>query len=246
MSVEVDLDLGSAAVSYRPAAGKERCRSADRVSLAALFEAVPWRTFRSYYGQRHYSGSWWSSTMRDHVIYESRLELSRLVLADFDPVVRRIVAQPFMMTATVQGHSRRHILDYLWDTADGPVVVDVVRAERLTHPDTELLCRWTRAVVEACGWDYRVLSEPPSVRLDGVAFLAGYRRDWLINAVILREMRSRIDDLAGLTIAEAEAEFVAHPRPLVRAALMHMLWSHELLIDLDKPLRPAAVLEVVG
>ena len=30
------------------------------------------------------------------------------------------------VTASVQGRPRRHILDYLLDTADGPVVVDVV------------------------------------------------------------------------------------------------------------------------
>jgi hypothetical protein len=106
---------------------------------AALLGAVPWRTFRWYFGQRHYSGAWWSATVRDHVIYESRLELSRLLLADFDPLVRGIVAQPFMVTATVRGESRRHILDYLWDTVDGPVVVDVVRAERSLTPDAAFL-----------------------------------------------------------------------------------------------------------
>jgi hypothetical protein len=131
MSVAVDVDLGSAVVSYWPAVGEERSLPAERVSSAALFEGAPWRTFRWYYGQRHYSGTWWSETMRDHVIYESRLELSHLQLADFDPDVRRILAQPFMVTATVDGRPRRHIQDYLWDTVDGPVVVDVVRAERL-------------------------------------------------------------------------------------------------------------------
>jgi hypothetical protein len=246
MSVDVDVDLGSAVVSYRPAAGGERCVPAERVSSAAVFDAIPWRTFRWYAGQRHYSGTWWSSTMRDHVIYESRLELSRLVLADFDPAVRRIVAQPFMVTATVRKQSRRHILDYLWDTVDGPIVVDVVRTERLEQPDVALLCQWTRAFVESLSWDYQILSEPPLTRLDNVRFLAGYRRDWLINTHVLREMRSRIGDLAGLTIEEAEAEFVAHPHPLVRAALMHLLWCHELIVDLDKPLRPKTVLEVAG
>jgi hypothetical protein len=137
MSVDVDVDLGSAVVSYRPAGGKERCLAVERASSTALLAAASWRTFRWYYGQRHYSGSWWSSTMRDHVVYESRLELSRLMLADFDPSVRRIVAQPFMLTATVHGHPRRHIPDYLWDTADGLVVVDVVRAERLAQRDID-------------------------------------------------------------------------------------------------------------
>jgi len=98
MSDGVDVDLDTATISYRPAAGEERSLPAGRVSVSALLEAVPWRTFRWYFGQRHYSGTWWSATIRDHVIYESRLELSRLLLADFDPRVRRISAQPFMVT----------------------------------------------------------------------------------------------------------------------------------------------------
>jgi hypothetical protein len=104
MSVGVDVDLGSAVISYRPAAGEERSLPTQRVSSAALFDGVPWRMFRWYFGQRHYSGTWWSATMRDHVIYESRLELSRLLLADFDPDVRRIAAQPFMLTTSRACH----------------------------------------------------------------------------------------------------------------------------------------------
>ena len=43
----------------------------------------------------HYSGTYWSATERGHVIYESRLELARLLFADFDASVNRIFAQPF-------------------------------------------------------------------------------------------------------------------------------------------------------
>ena len=60
-------------------------------------DVLPWRTFRWYYGQQHYSGSYWASTMSAHVIYESRLELARLLMADFDTSVNHIVAQPFLM-----------------------------------------------------------------------------------------------------------------------------------------------------
>jgi hypothetical protein len=55
-------------------------------------DVLPWRTFRWYYGQQHYSGSYWASTMSAHVIYESRLELARLLMADFDTSVNHIVA----------------------------------------------------------------------------------------------------------------------------------------------------------
>ena len=44
-----------------------------------------------------------ASTQRDHVIYESRLELAVLLSADFDPSVVGIVAQPFLLRANVGG-----------------------------------------------------------------------------------------------------------------------------------------------
>ena len=40
-------------------------------------------------------GSYWSATEGRHVIYESRLELAKLLFADFDRSVHRICAQPW-------------------------------------------------------------------------------------------------------------------------------------------------------
>lgn len=76
-------------IEYRLADGATVARVVDRVALGALFDAVPWRTFRWYTGQRHYSGVYWAATECAHVIYESRLELAELLLADFDPGVSR-------------------------------------------------------------------------------------------------------------------------------------------------------------
>ena len=74
-----------------------------------LSNAAPWRTFRWYRGQKHYSGTYWASTEESHVIYESRLGLARLLYADFDGAVRRIVAQPFLLKAKVDRRVRRHV-----------------------------------------------------------------------------------------------------------------------------------------
>jgi len=41
-------------------------------------------------------------------VYESRLELASLLLADFDPEVAVIAAQPFLVTAPSGGRVRRH------------------------------------------------------------------------------------------------------------------------------------------
>jgi hypothetical protein len=52
-----------------------------------MADRAPWRVLRQYKGQKHLSGLFWSSTMGGHVGYESLLELSRLLIADFDPDV---------------------------------------------------------------------------------------------------------------------------------------------------------------
>jgi hypothetical protein len=53
----------------------------------------------------------WSATERGHVIYESRLELARLLFADFDASVNRIVAQPFLLKAGLKAGVRQHVPD---------------------------------------------------------------------------------------------------------------------------------------
>ena len=82
MSDVVVVELDSAAVAYRPAAGEKRCVPAAEAAPTMLFQAAPWRTFRWYFGQRHYSGTYWSAAECDHVVYESRLELANLLLAE--------------------------------------------------------------------------------------------------------------------------------------------------------------------
>jgi hypothetical protein len=79
--------------------------------------------------------------------------------------------------------------------------------------------------------------------LNNVRFLAGYRRDWLINAKAVAELRSQAPKLAGLRIDEAERRIAVIPHPLVRSALLHLLWRQEFIVDLTRPLGPSTVLE---
>jgi hypothetical protein len=80
-------------VSIRQSAdGSEASLPWERATTEALSLAAPWRTIRWHDGQRHFSGTYWSATDRGHVIYESRLELARLLFADFDGSVNRIFA----------------------------------------------------------------------------------------------------------------------------------------------------------
>ena len=120
----------------------------------------------------------------------------------------------------------------------------MVRAERMSHPGIALLCAWTRLIVESLGWSYLVVNEPDPVRFGNVRFLAGYRREWLINQDILADIRSQRGRFAGMSIAEAETTISGCPKQLVRPALLHLVWSNEYSVALDEPLRPSTVLEV--
>ena len=80
-----DVESGaSVSLSIRGSDGVVLDVSTHDVTPALFQDVLPWRTFRWHYGQRHYSGSYWASTTSAHVIYESRLELARLLVADFD------------------------------------------------------------------------------------------------------------------------------------------------------------------
>ncbi|MFG2626512.1 TnsA-like heteromeric transposase endonuclease subunit [Streptomyces sp. NPDC048473] len=124
------------------------------VRLADFTWSVPWRSFRSVRGQMHHSGRSASATMAGPVVYESRLELARLLLADMDPAVRGIYAQPCRLTARVGGRVRRYIPDFLLVMASGTVrVVNVEPAERLSGPEiVEALAR-PGELIERHGWE---------------------------------------------------------------------------------------------
>jgi hypothetical protein len=84
-------------LSYRTRDGSERTVAFDQARAHDLAAAAAWRRLRWYRGQPHYAGIYWSATTNGHVVYESRLELARLLLADFDPAIVSIVAQPFQL-----------------------------------------------------------------------------------------------------------------------------------------------------
>ncbi|MGW4371940.1 TnsA-like heteromeric transposase endonuclease subunit [Nocardia takedensis] len=220
--------------------GSEEVAPFAAVSAEALGRADPWRRFRWYHGQKHFSGTYWSDTESAHVIYESRLELARLLFADFDRSVHRIVAQPFLLRVEIGGKLRRHIPDFLLLTRTGPIVVDVKPAARLGNPSVAFTFGWTEQVVTARGWRYEVWSEPDPVELENVRFLAGYRRGWLFNPGVVEVVRASV--VSGMSLGEAVGCVSGFPPAAVRASLLHLLWRQEFRIDVSARLRSATIL----
>jgi DNA-binding transcriptional ArsR family regulator len=226
-------------VRYRRADGEFAETTLDRVVPAEVVAGLPVREFRWYKGRQHYSGWYWSATMNGHVVYESRLELARIMLADFDPAVAGLAAQPFQLTGPDGGRDRRHVPDLLLAGGDGAVtVVDVKAASRLRDPEVRAQFSWTRAVAASRGWGFEAWSGAGRELLDNVRFLAGYRRGVVISAGLLPVVLDAVREQA--TIGSVERALAGeYPVQLVRPAALHLLWTGRLRADLRRPLGAA-------
>jgi hypothetical protein len=60
-------------VRYRRAAGEFVDTTLERVPVDDVVDGRPVREFSSYKGRRHYSGWYWSATVKNLLAYESRL-----------------------------------------------------------------------------------------------------------------------------------------------------------------------------
>ncbi|UEB24858.1 MULTISPECIES: TnsA-like heteromeric transposase endonuclease subunit [Mycobacterium avium complex (MAC)] len=208
-------------------------RPLGSVSRAVMADTMPIRTFRWFEGQRHYPGTYWSATESAHVIYESRLELSRVLLADFDPTVERIFAQPLTIHAWVGERHRLHTPDYLLIRGAELVFVAVKSVGQLDDPEVQETLEWVRDAIEEQGWSFEVASEPTQPYFDNVRFLAGYRRAQSISQTVADEFRAQ--NLGGMSFGDAMRHSGA-AEPVARAALLHLLWAHEVDADLAQPL----------
>lgn len=214
----------------------------DRLRLADFRHSVPWRQVRSRHGQAHYPGSYASATTGGFVIYESRLELARLLLADFDPQVEQIYAQPFRLAARAGGRVRHHVPDFLLVSAGGTArLVNVKPAARLQDPEVTEALAWPGVLAGRLGWEYEVWSGTDAAVLENVRFLAGYRRPGAVPAAEAERAWELVRD--GEHLADAELRLAGgRPRHEVRPALLALLWAGRLTTDLTRPLSGESVL----
>lgn len=237
--------MDSIEVSYRSSDGLPITVSPSNLDAATVAAGQPWRTFPWYLGQRHYSGVYWAATNQDLVGYESRLERAHLMALDFDVSVRRISSQPFHIVVRDGGPPFRRTPDFLCLTERGPLVIDVKPQRELDKPKTRQALDRTHRIIESWGWEYRVCAEPDPTIHNNVRFLAGYRRGWLFDQELLRELRSLTSASESFRIHDLVMG-VNHPAPKALAAVLHLLWRQELRADLTRPLSKMTALVVAS
>lgn len=101
-----------------------------------LVHGRPVREIPTYAGQKHYPGLFWSATTGSLICYESRLECSRLLLADHAMDVTWIASQPVWLIGRDGAAVHKHVPDLLLQLADGGyLLVDVKPAKFAARPE---------------------------------------------------------------------------------------------------------------
>lgn len=228
-------------VRYVDADGESVTTSLRQLDLKRVSTALPVRRLKSHARQRHYSGQFWSATTSCHVPYESRLELDRLWLADFDSDVHWIAAQPMWFTGSDEGALRRHAPDLLLTDRRGAMtVVDVKPAEFVKHSKVQAVFSWTARLCQAKGLRYEVWSGADPVTLANIRMFATARRGVGPAELATASAAGR----TGMTIGQVEGLLAASGKPGGRLALLSMLWRGDWAVDMTRPVDSTSVLSV--
>lgn len=225
-------------VAYVASDGSEVRRPLADVWAVRFEDVAPVRAFTSYRGQRNFPGLWWSATAGGHIGYESWLERDHVMLLDFDPAVVGTSSQPFWLFWSSQaGKPISHAPDYFARRGDGSAIVVDCRPAESRRARDWVKFEATRAACDQVGWEFRLLGAPDPVRVRNVRWLAAYRHQ-----------RHRLEPAAShLLAAFAEpaalmdgALAVGEP-VVVLPVLFHLLWVHELTVDVSVPLHADAL-----
>ena len=178
------------------------------------------------------------------MIYESRLELARLLFADFEMGVQRIAAQPFLSRCPVDGKERRHIPDYLPMTTAGRVIADVKPRRRVGLEDGGIHIRVDQVGVARAGMELRGVERATTHRAGECSGPCRLSEGVVVRSDALGAVRSAVRE--GITIGEALSAVVSYPEPSVRTALLHLLSRQGFRVDLAQRLTAASMLRTAS
>jgi len=203
------------------------------VTPEAVFDAPPARKLRNYKGRWSTPATYWFEKTAEHLRVDSKLERTRLMLADFDRSTVRAKPQPFQIISTIDGKKVTHIPDFFFAFAGTPGSYGVcnvrhpggvasppfVRAVRLVQ-DLGALMGWTEEV-----WTGEMLDRTFFRNVRG---LLAFRNPEVIPpaalSAALAMQPATLKDIGEHPVAGVEPEYV-------RGAVMHLLWHQRWTID---------------
>ena len=184
--------------------------------------------------------------------FESTLERDFYLGLEFDPTIKSYEEQPIRLTGTIDGKKVVYVPDCLITYSDGKpkVLAEVKRAEEIANGATGLLMRLelARQYAEEQGIEFKVFteSEIQSPSLGTRRFIYGFSSP-------PRDLEARKGDILTIVSAAGELSLKDLLQKLsddkaVRARfspiIWHLLFTGELVADLDLPISYSTVLRI--
>ncbi|WP_248704864.1 hypothetical protein [Curtobacterium sp. MWU13-2055] len=205
----------------------------------------PTRDYSRRKSQRHKPVAVWTHTTHGHVHCESRLEREFVLLADFDPRVAHISAQPFTALWPNGFPLKKHTPDFGVLSPGLPAIaVDVKTPAAAAKPANIARHALIRETLAAAGIIHIVWTGlPESVTRNLSSFSKARPDSDLALTYGLELLRYWHPKITVQELVRNAAQFGALDRPLALQVVRHLLWTGALRTDLHNPYTSASVLE---
>jgi hypothetical protein len=222
-------------------------REFDSVTWSDLVGSHPVRDYSRHRGQKNKPIAFFSRTTGDLINCESRLERSFALVADFNPDVVHIAAQPCAIQFPVGDELRVHTMDFVVLALGRiPIAVDVKTAKEAADPKWIARHKRIRALLGRAGIGHFVWTGLPPTIVENLAYFSSAQvTDGSLDRVRdIAVSQSAAGTSAGLLAKVIEPHIGVWPATngrnvppsriapvLVRA----MLWERTLTTDLTVP-----------
>lgn len=220
------------------------------------FESVVWRDFVAAHPVRDYSRhrgqknkpiAFFSRTTGDLVNCESRLERSFALVADFDPRVVHIAAQPCAIQFPISDDLKVHTVDFIvLALGHVPIAVDVKPLEEAMDPKWITRHERVRQLLAGAGIAHVVWTGLASTVIENIAYLSASTAptrmldEVRVEAVRLSEggvRAGKLSEMLGPSVGEWPATNgrQALPIRIAQVLIRGLLWERTLVTDLTIP-----------
>ena len=216
-------------VRFKGSAGQSSCAVADLPSR--MSDLKPMRRFGWSRRQRHRPGLQFMLCTGRHHGFESLAEQRLLLVLDF-VMVDDVVSQPLELNmATAQGWVK-HVPDFLVFGPGGPWLIDVRPADLVAAADRIKFAGTAEAAL-AWGWRYLVVTGWRANVVGTIDALSAQRRPLSDPFAVVPQLLAAVSRgpvRFGELVVSTAVPVVA------RAQALHLIWQHQMVVDLDRPL----------
>lgn len=222
-------------------------RDLESVRWSDFTEAHPLRDFSRRPGQKNKPIAFYSTTVRDLVNCESRLERSFVLVADYDPRVVHIGAQSVAIQFAPGDELRRHTVDFVvLALGRVPVAVDVKTPSEAARPEAIARHERVRKILNRAGIGHVVWTGHDRTVIENLAFLASSKVAMAVaNRVRARAVQHSRGGIAAGQLATEIAPWIgdwpassgrtAQPRSIALVVIRSLIWDRHLTTDLTIP-----------